>query len=86
MEILSGVGTFFSVLSDLIKPIPFHERSVSQGTSLEYQQQGNRSNLKINFFRLRRDHAAQAFNLFKIHNLFLLYDLLFFETASELLV
>ena len=42
------------VLSSRIKPIPFHERSASHGTSLEYHQQGNRSNLKIHFFRLRR--------------------------------
>ena len=43
----------FSVLSDRIKSIPFHERPASHGTSLEYHQQGNRSNLKIHFFRLR---------------------------------
>ena len=44
----------FALLSDRIKPIPFHERSSSHGTSLEYnQQQGNHSNLKIRLFRLR---------------------------------
>ena len=43
----------FSVLSNRIKLIPFHERPASQDTRLEYQQQGNRSNLKIHFFRLR---------------------------------
>ena len=43
----------FSVLSTRINLILFHERSASHGISLEYHQQGNRSNLKINFFRLR---------------------------------
>ena len=40
----------FSVLSVRIKSIPFHERPASHDTHLEYQQQGNRSNLKIHFF------------------------------------
>ena len=31
----------------------FHEQPVSEDTRLEYQQQGNRSNLKFHFFRLR---------------------------------
>ena len=44
----------FSLMSNRINPIPFHERPASQDTRLEYQQQGNRSNLKIHFFRLRR--------------------------------
>lgn len=42
----------FSLLSDQIKPIPFHERSAYHGTTLEYHQQGDRSNLKIHFFRI----------------------------------
>ena len=53
LPIFLHVLDVFSVLSNHIKPIPFHERSVSHGTSLEYHQQGNRSNLKIHFFRLR---------------------------------
>ena len=43
----------YLVLSDRIILIPFHEQSASYGTSLEYHQQGNQSNLKIHFFRLR---------------------------------
>ena len=45
----------FSVLSDRIKSIPFHERSASHGTTLEYHQQGNRSNLKIHFLMAQSD-------------------------------
>ena len=43
----------FSVLSNRIKLIAFYERPASQNTHLKYQQQGNRSNVKINFFRIR---------------------------------
>ena len=53
MFIDSHVLDVFSVLSDRIKSIPFHERSASHGTSLEYQQQGNRSNLKIHLGGLK---------------------------------
>ena len=41
----------FLELSNRIKPIPFHERSLSQDICLEDQQQGNWSNLKIHIFR-----------------------------------
>ena len=44
---LAHFGRFKHLGSDRINPIPFHERSASQCTSLEYQQHGNRSNLKI---------------------------------------
>ena len=53
LPIFCHVLDIFSALSNRIKLIPFHERSASHGTSLEYHQQGSRSNLKIHFFRLR---------------------------------
>ena len=56
---------FFSILSGRINSIPFHERPVSQDTSLEYQQQGNRSNLKIHFFSLRGGIEGTLGNFFR---------------------
>ena len=47
--IFYNVWDVFSLLRGRINLIPFHERPVSQDTRLEYQQQGNRSNLKIHF-------------------------------------
>ena len=55
----------FSVLSDRIKSIPFHERSASHGTNLEYHQQGNRSTLKINFLDLGVLKGGQGKNFGK---------------------
>ena len=49
MWIFWHVWDVFSVLSDWINLIPFYERKASQDTRLEYQQQGNWSNLKIYF-------------------------------------
>ena len=51
LQIFLHVLDIFSVLSNQIKSTLFLELSASHSTSLEYHQQGNRSNLKIHSFK-----------------------------------
>ena len=55
-----------TILSDRIKPIPFHGQLSFQDTSLEYAKHGNQRNWKINFYR-PEGHSAFYFRRKTIH-------------------